>query len=39
MKNVGVGAERVNFDGDGSAGHRVPVRIRGDARSQTVAEK
>lgn len=38
MKNTGVGAERLSFDGDGSAGHRVLVGIWGDARSQTVGK-
>lgn len=32
MKNTGVGAERLIFDRDGFAEHRVIVRIWGDAR-------
>lgn len=32
MKNTGVGAERLIFDGGGFAEHRVIVRIWGDPR-------
>lgn len=38
MKNTGVGAERLSFDRDASAGHRGIVGISGDARSQMVGK-
>lgn len=39
MKNTEVGAERLSFDGDGSAEHRLIVRIWGDAREEQAGEK
>lgn len=38
-ENTEVGAERLSFDGDGSAEHRLIVRIWGDAREEQWGKK